>query len=82
VEITFIKDYAGVVGMNMASEATLATERELRYANIRTVDNSAHGIVEKPLEYKDIIEAAAKSRADVERVLLEIIESIEYVFSF
>ena len=73
-EINFIKNYADVVGMNMASEATLATELELRYANISTVDNYAHGIVEKPLEYKDIVAAAAKSCADLERVLLKIFE--------
>ena len=75
-EITFIKDYADVVGMNMASEATLATELELRYANISTVDNYAHGVVEEPLAYKDIIEAASKSRADVERVLVKVVEGI------
>jgi 5'-methylthioadenosine phosphorylase len=75
-EITFIKDYADVVGMNMASEATLGTELELRYANISTVDNYAHGIVEEPLAYKDIIEAAAKSRADVEKVLVRVVEGM------
>ena len=76
-EINFIKDYADVVGMNMASEATLATELELRYANISTVDNYAHGIVEEPLAYKDIIEVASKSRADVEKVLVKVIEDTE-----
>ncbi|HUV03296.1 MAG TPA: MTAP family purine nucleoside phosphorylase [Desulfobacteria bacterium] len=76
-EINLIKDYADVVGMNMASEATLATELELRYANISTVDNYAHGIVEKPLDYKDIVEAASKSRADVERVLVKVVEGLE-----
>ena len=60
--------------MNMASEATLATELELRYANISTVDNYAHGIVEKPSEYKDIVEAASKSRADLEMVLVKVVE--------
>jgi purine nucleoside phosphorylase len=63
VEITFIKDYAGVVGMNMASEATLATELELRYANISTVDNYAHGIVAEGLAYEDIVEAAGMAGA-------------------
>jgi 5'-methylthioadenosine phosphorylase len=72
-EINFIKDYADVVGMNMASEATLATELELRYANISTVDNYAHGIVEKPLDYKDIVEAASRSQEDLERVLMRVI---------
>ncbi|MBK5191188.1 MAG: MTAP family purine nucleoside phosphorylase [Methanosarcinales archaeon] len=74
-EIKFIKDYADVVGMNMASEATLATELGLRYANISTVDNYAHGIVAEELEYKDIVETASKSRADLEKVLLKVINS-------
>ncbi len=73
-EIKLIKDYADVVGMNMASEATLATELGLRYANISTVDNYAHGIVaEEALEYKDIIAAASKSRENLEKVLLKVI---------
>jgi len=76
-EINLIKDYADVVGMNMASEATLATELGLRYANISTVDNYAHGIIaEEALDYKDIIEAASKSRGNVERVLLKVIENM------
>jgi 5'-methylthioadenosine phosphorylase len=75
-EINLIKDYADVVGMNMASEATLATELELRYANISTVDNYAHGIVAEELEYKYIVAAAAKSRADVEKALLKVVEGM------
>ncbi len=75
-EINFIKDYADVVGMNMASEATLATELELRYANISTVDNYAHGIAAEELEYKDIVATAAKSRTDLEKVLLKVVEDL------
>ncbi|MGC9443594.1 MAG: MTAP family purine nucleoside phosphorylase [Candidatus Methanospirareceae archaeon] len=76
-EINLIKDYADIVGMNMATEATLATELGLRYANISTVDNYAHGIVEEPLAYKDIVAAAAQSRADVEKVLLKVIGDMD-----
>jgi 5'-methylthioadenosine phosphorylase len=75
-EINLIKEYADVVGMSMASEATLAIELGLRYANISTVDNYAHGIIEEPLEYRDIIESAARSREDLERVLLTVIEGM------
>ncbi|MDI6810189.1 MAG: MTAP family purine nucleoside phosphorylase [archaeon] len=76
-EINLIKDYADVVGMNMASEATLATELGLRYANISTVDNYAHGIIaEEALDYKAIVEAASKSRENVEKVLLKVIEGM------
>ncbi|HID20196.1 MAG TPA: 6-oxopurine nucleoside phosphorylase [Methanophagales archaeon] len=74
-EISFMKNYADVVGMNMASEATLATELGLRYANISTVENYAHGIIEEEvLDYKKIIEDASKSRADLEKVLIKLIE--------
>ncbi|HDS44783.1 MAG TPA: 6-oxopurine nucleoside phosphorylase [Methanomicrobia archaeon] len=73
-EINLIKDYADIVGMNMATEATLATELGLRYANLSTVDNYAHGIVDEQLEYKDIVAAAAQSRLDVEKVLLKVIK--------
>jgi purine nucleoside phosphorylase len=74
-EISFMKNYADVVGMNMASEATLATELGLRYADISTVDNYAHGIIaEEVLDYKKIIEDAAKSRMDLEKVLIKLIE--------
>jgi 5'-methylthioadenosine phosphorylase len=76
-EINLIKDYADIVGMNMATEATLATELGLRYANISTVDNYAHGVVEEPLDYKDIVAAAAQSRADVEKVLMKVIEDMD-----
>jgi 5'-methylthioadenosine phosphorylase len=74
-EINFMKNFADVVGMNMASEATLATELGLRYANISTVNNYAHGIIpEEELDYKKIIDDAAKSMADLESVLLKLID--------
>jgi len=74
-EINLIKNYADVVGMSMASEATLAKELGLRYANISTVDNYAHGIIaEEELDYKNIVDAASKSMADLEKVLMKLIE--------
>ncbi|RCV64925.1 5'-methylthioadenosine phosphorylase [Methanophagales archaeon] len=77
-EINFMSNYADVVGMNMASEATLAKELGLRYADISTVDNYAHGIIEEEaLDYKKIVEDAAKSRRDLEKVLIKLIEMHE-----
>lgn len=73
-EINLMKDYADVVGMSTASEATLATELGLRYANISTVENYAHGIIDEALDYKDILISASKSREDLEKVLLKVIE--------
>jgi 5'-methylthioadenosine phosphorylase len=78
-EINLIKNYADVVGMNMASEATLAKELGLRYANISTVDNYAHGIIaEEELDYKKIADAASKSMKDLENVLIRLIEVVAY----
>jgi purine nucleoside phosphorylase len=62
--------------MNMASEATLATELELRYAHISTVDSYARDIVEKPREYKDIVAAATQSLENLERVLVKVVEGV------
>lgn len=80
-EINLIKDYADVVGMNMASEATLAKELELRYANISSVDNYAHGIIaaegEEELDYKQIVEAAAKNREKLELLLMKLIDALQ-----
>jgi 5'-methylthioadenosine phosphorylase len=76
-EINLIKNYADVIGMNMASEATLAKELGLRYANISTVDNYAHGILaEEELDYKKIVDAASKSMKDLEKVLMKLIEGM------
>ncbi len=76
-EINFIKNYADVVGMNMASEATLAKELGLRYANISTVENYAHGIIAgEELDYKKIVDAASKSMKDLEKVLMKVIEGM------
>jgi len=76
-EINLMKNYADVIGMNMASEATLAKELGLRYANISTVDNYAHGIIaEEELDYKKIVDAASKSMKDLEKVLMKVIECI------
>ena len=76
-EINFIKDYADVVGMSMGAEATLAKELGLKYANLSSVDNYAHGIAKEELSYQRIVEAASKMRDNVERVLLRVFRDDE-----
>jgi len=76
-EINFISDYADVVGMSMGAEATLAKELGLRYANLSSVDNYAHGIAEEELSYQRIVEAATKMRENIERVLLRVFRDDE-----
>jgi 5'-methylthioadenosine phosphorylase len=48
-EIRLLADYAHVVGMTGASEATIFQERGLAYAILAIVDNLAHGIGDEPL---------------------------------
>ncbi len=72
-EINMFKDYADVVGMTMASEATLAKELGLKYAAISLVDNYAHGIVETPLDFTQIMKAAAAQREGLKLIVKELI---------
>jgi len=55
-EIAYFKTIGDVVGMTMASEATLASELGLPYAALCTVDNFANGIVDEPLTFEGIRE--------------------------
>lgn len=76
-EVSLLKNYADIVGMNMASEATLAKELNLKYANISSVDNYAHGVIEEKLDFRKVIEEASKNRGDLKRLLLSVIEELE-----
>jgi len=62
-EIAFFKSIGDVVGMTMASEATLASELGLPYASLCTVDNFAHGIVDEPLTFETIRETQRTNAA-------------------
>ncbi len=68
-EINMIKDYADVVGMTMASEATLAKEQGMCYASICIVDNYPNGIADKKLKVKDWQNAQEKNKKNVLKLL-------------
>jgi len=53
-EIAIIKKWGTIVGMTLASEATLAQELGISYAGICHIDNYAHGISKKPLVQKNL----------------------------
>jgi len=75
-EIRFIRDYADVVGMTMASEATLADELGLKYASICTIDNYAHGIVDEELNFEEVVKRASKGRDALKMLLKNIITEL------
>ena len=72
-EIAFFQKVGDVVGMTMASEATLACELGIPYASLCTVDNFAHGIVDELLTFEAIRntqhENAALTRTVVAKAL-------------
>jgi len=71
-EIQMIKNFATVVGMTMAKEATLAKEAGLEYASLCLIENFAHGLVKKTLTYQEI---KRKRKVNVE-VLNKIIKEV------
>lgn len=72
-EVRFLKDYADVVGMTIASEATLANELELKYACVCNVDNYAHGVVKEVPTYEKIIENVKKNQSRIEMMVRELV---------
>jgi purine nucleoside phosphorylase len=68
-EVRMLSGYADIVGMTLASEATLACELGLRYAAICSVDNLANGLAKKPLDFREIADASARNKAAVEDLL-------------
>jgi len=67
-EVHILSTFGDVVGMTLASEATLCCELGIPFASLCSVDNYANGVVGKTT-MQDVFDAAAASRERVERVL-------------
>jgi len=72
-EIRLFKNFADVIGMTMASEATLADELGLEYISLCSIDNYAHGLVKKPFTMEEFRLNQSKMVAGIERIIKEII---------
>jgi len=72
-EVRMISRFADLVGMTVASEATLAGELGLSYAAICSVDNFANGVGRQKLKFEDIRASAAKNRANIESLLTKVL---------
>ncbi len=75
-EVSFMKNYADVVGMTLASEATLAKELGIPYACICTVDNYANGIIDVNLDFEEIIKTASKNREALIILIMAVLEEL------
>jgi 5'-methylthioadenosine phosphorylase len=72
-EINVLKGFGDIVGMTLASEATLAMEMDLPYASICSIDNYCHGIVEVPLTMDEIRANVSRNLSTIETVLNSLI---------
>ncbi len=69
-ETRMLKNYADVVGMTVASEATIANEVNIPYAAICSVDNYCNGLTKNSISYELVKEIAKKNQTKM-RTLLE-----------
>lgn len=74
-EIRVIRQFADIVGMTLANEATLCCEAELPVAALCTVDNYANGVAaqEHGLSYEAIIENIERNREMVTDIIRRLI---------
>lgn len=75
-EIRHFATLGDVVGMTMASEATLASELGLRYAAVCSVDNYCNGIVERPLTFEEIRATQARNQDALQRLVEKALEGL------
>lgn len=72
-EIKFLRNIGDVVGMTMASEATLASEVGIPYASLCSVDNFCHGLGKLKLSIEELKEAQRRSLSKIEDFLKNLV---------
>jgi len=68
-EIRMLKGYGHIIGMTMASEATLSMEYGIPYASLCSIDNYCNGLVKVPLTMQEITDNIAKNIKIIEGVI-------------
>jgi 5'-methylthioadenosine phosphorylase len=75
-EVRALASIADIVGMTVASEATLACELGIEFASLCTVDNYANGLGEEVLTYEHILSSAKKNRTRTDEIVTTIIRKM------
>ena len=75
-EIAALSRFADIVGMTLASEATLARELGMPFAAICTVDNYANGLADGVLTWDEVLEISRQYRERTGKVLNTIIRQM------
>ncbi len=70
-EVRALRSWGDVVGMSLASEASLAIERDMEVTGMSSVDNMAHGLGDAPLEFETILANATRNWNTMERILMQ-----------
>jgi 5'-methylthioadenosine phosphorylase len=73
-EIRLMTQFADLVGMTMASEAIIAKELGLPYASLCSVDNYAHGLIDKELTMDEIVYYARENTEAINTIVNRYIE--------
>ncbi len=68
-EIRMLKNYGHIVGMTMASEATLCIEHGIPYASLCSIDNYCNGIMKVPLTMKQVTDSIEKNIKVIEGII-------------
>ena len=75
-EVNTLAKFADIVGMTVASEATLACELGIEFAALCTIDNYANGLGTEVLSYEHIVETARLFRERTGEMVTKIIEKM------
>jgi 5'-methylthioadenosine phosphorylase len=75
-EVRALSKVADVVGMTLASEATLAQELGMPFAALCTVDNAAHGLDGQVLTYEHLLEMSRTHSQRTGAIVRQMIEEL------
>ncbi len=75
-EVRTLARSGDIVGMTLASEATLAVELGMEVAALCTIDNYANGLSDELLTYEHIVESAARYKERTEEIVSRIVKGL------
>jgi 5'-methylthioadenosine phosphorylase len=76
-EIRIIKDWGDVVGMTLAHEADLCTERGLNYNSLAIVDNYANGLEGTAIDFALFKHLVRENQTKVNRLFTRLLEILQ-----
>ena len=75
-EVQTIATVGDIVGMTLASEATLAKELGIPFAALCSIDNYAHGLAAEVLTFESILAASRAQSARMEQIITRIVAEL------